>query len=41
MVCKPYRTPPEVKDGKLAGAVQVEIEPTGGYENACLILVLR
>jgi regulation of enolase protein 1 (concanavalin A-like superfamily) len=33
----PLRTPPELKVGKLAVEVQVEIEPSGGYENAGLI----
>ncbi len=33
----PLRTPPEIKGGKLAVEVQVEIEPTNAYENAGLI----
>ncbi len=33
----PLRTPPEVKAGKLAVEVLVDIEPTNGYENAGLI----
>jgi hypothetical protein len=31
------RTPPKVKDGKLAVEVLVDIQPTNGYENAGLI----
>lgn len=33
----PLRTPPEVKEGKLAVEVMVEIEPTNMFENAGLI----
>ncbi len=33
----PLRTPPAVQEGKLAVEVLVDIEPTGGYENAGLI----
>ena len=33
----PLRTPPEVKQGKLAVEVLVDIEPTNAFENAGLI----